>query len=118
MTILVDSGQTLVQGGEAVFQNILTRDGATYNLTGKTVKGTIRLETNPLIALHSSLEAFSVTVPAGVAGAVTFILTSAMGSHLIQPDRIGSTNPHLLQYHVVEDDFRSEFLKFGVIIAF
>jgi len=119
MTIVVDSGSVIVAGGGATFDNVLSKDGATYVLTGKTVVATIRAESDPSSVIDATLEDIAVTLGGTVAaalGGVQFTLTTAQTT-LLAP---GATLPalsllnYLLQYKVVTDSYFPQLLRFAV----
>lgn len=115
MAEIVDSGKVIASGSAATFSNTITKDDATYNLTGKTVVATIRSETDDRSVVDASLEDIAVT-NSGIVGAVSFALTEAMGLKLAGPRRgeADSVENYLVQYHVTTDSYYPQLLRFGV----
>jgi hypothetical protein len=115
MLDVVDSEQIVVAGSAFQFSNTLTIDGSAYNLTGKTVKITLRREDAPSIILDSTLEDHAVTVTTPLTGAVTATITAAESAYL-SPEvyKAGRTVPYVAQYKVVEDNYFAPLLRFHV----
>lgn len=109
---IVDSGSIVVIGGKATFDNVITKDGATYDLTGKTVTATIRRESAPSTVIDATLEGISVTVDDASNGGVTFDLTTTLSALLTAPSAAGDSIAYLVQYFVSTDSYYPQALRF------
>jgi len=111
----------VVSGSPALADNKITKNGATYNLTGKTVTAKIRAKDAPNTAIDASLETIAVTNGGGTyteaQGGVTFQITSAM-LVLLQPPSgkaLDVLKRYFIQYNVTTDDFQpAEVIEFAV----
>lgn len=117
MAEYVDSGKVIRAGSAATFLNTLTKDGATYNLTGKTVVATIRATQRPNAVIDATLEDMAVTLSTAASGIVTFSLTAVM-SALLSPGSgvlADAITYYDVAYKVTTDDYLvSQLLRFGV----
>ncbi len=113
MAVVDEASGVAVKGSSVTFNNTIQKDGSTYDLTGLTVKATIRAAAAPATSLGSALEDVSVTA-AGTVGAVSFSLGTAATELFDVPLDPVRTALHLLQYHVIEDNFYPQMLRFEV----
>lgn len=116
MATVVESGSVIVAGSSVIFQNTLTKDSVTYDLTGKSVVATIRREDNPGTAIHETLEDEAVTLVTPATGVVSLTLSVAQTTLLAPPSYLQATSViyYLLQYRVTTDNFYPSLLRFGV----
>ena len=114
---IVESDKVIVSGQAVTFSNTLTKDGATYNLPGKTVVATIRAYAHPETLIDAQLEDMPVTVPAGTGGAVTLAVGAALTALLSGPAPAAASTPYLLQYKISTDAYYPQALAFGVRAA-
>lgn len=114
--VIVDSGSVIVSGGAAILDDTLTKDGATYDLTGKTVVVTIRAEADHATVINAALEDVAVTVDDPTNGGVTVALTTTMTGYLGPPAVAGPSAVayYLAQFKVVTDNYFPQLLRFGV----
>lgn len=111
MTTIVAATQQepIVPGQLYSFENVLTRDGgAVYDLTGKTVRATIRCSVNPNRVIDPQLEGMTVQLgnpetPAS-AGGVTLAVSPALSALWTEaPPNPTNAVAYTIQYWVVED---------------
>lgn len=112
--IVVETDEVVAAGGAVIFDNTLTKDGATYDLTGFTVVATIRKETAPTAVVDASLEDITVTVDDPTNGGVTFTLDAATTALLTTEGGPTRITDYLMQYHVTTDDAYPAVFRFGV----
>ncbi len=113
--VVVDSGKTFVAGSKFVFNHTLTRDdGGVYDLSGRTVRATIRKESDGDRVLDSTLEDIAVTVSVAATGSVTFLCSAAQSAFMMPPtfDQPPRTRAYVAQYFVVEDDYYPQMVRF------
>jgi len=111
----------VVRGQAVEFHNTLKQNGSTYDLSGKTVQATIRLMSTPTTVVSASLEDVSVALAndetTAAAGGVTLALSAALTALLTytgEPVNPWHEENWLLQYHVTDDDFYPDMLRFKV----
>ena len=115
---ITDATGIVVSGGRHIFRNTITRDDLAYNITGKTVTATVRREDSPgtIIAMDEygdgPLETIPVAITAPLTGLVEWTMTAAMSEALLAPPFPARTTNFTVQYHVVEDDFYPDLLRF------
>lgn len=122
MAEIVDSGAAIRQGSGADFDNVLTKNGATYPLNGKTVIARVRARYDFETVLDLSLEDIAVTPGGGSTttanGGVFWHLSPAMCAFLTPPAAGALPDEevdYVVQYEVPTDDYIvSELLRFGV----
>lgn len=116
MATVVESGSVIVAGSSVIFQNTLTKDSVTYDLTGKSVVATIRREDTPGTVIDASLEDEAVTLVTPATGVVSLTLSVAQTTLLAPPSYLAATSVVycLLQYRVTTDNFYPSLLRFGV----
>lgn len=110
---IVDSGEIVVAGQTATFRLTLTKDGAAYDLTGKTVRCTFRRESAPGTVLAPSLEDVAMNVSDPVNG-VAEVTQELEPGHFTTPAPVERTTPYLVQSYVLQDDFYPQALRFHV----
>ena len=113
---IVEADKVIVRSDAVTFLNTITKDGATYNLTGKTVTVSIRAEDAPETAVDATLEDQAVTLSSATLGIVTFALTGTQTALLTVPSGAPASYVRwfLAQYRVTTDDFTPQALRFGV----
>jgi len=109
---ITDATGIVVSGGRHIFLNTITRDAGTYNLTGKTVTATVRREDSPATVVDDDLEEIAVSLNVPSTGLVEWTLTAVMSAALLAPPFPARTTTFTVQYHVVEDDFYPDLLRF------
>jgi len=115
---ITDATGIVVAGGRHIFRNTITRDDAPYDITGKTVTATVRREDAPstVIAVDEHgdgpLEKIPVSLSDPATGLVEWTLTAEMSEALLAPPFPARTANFTVQYHVVEDDFYPDLLRF------
>ena len=113
---IVEADEVIVRSDAVTFLNTITKDGATYNLTGKTVTVSIRAEDAPETAVDATLEDQAVTLSSATLGIVTFALTGTQTGLLTVPSGAPASYVRwfLAQYRVTPDTFMPQALRFGV----
>lgn len=116
MVEIVDSAEVIVAGQAVVFTLTVTKDGATYNLTGKTLYATIRAKSRPNDVVHTDLEDHAVALVTAASGIVSVTLNATKTAYLAPSTARPATyeEPYLLQLRVAGDDYFPEALEFGV----
>jgi hypothetical protein len=111
----------VVQGQAIDLWATLTKDGAVYSLSGKTITATIRREGDPANDVDEDLEGMAVTLgnadTNAAAGGVTLPLTTALTALLTYPGE--PVNPWhetawLVEFTVTDDDFIPDMMRFRV----
>ena len=110
-------GETLTGGDPYDFNHTLTKDGATYNLTGFTVTASIKQVGE--VANIAGLADIAVTIVSAAAGTVKLPLTQTLSALLVLPPagEDFATILHACDYKVVESgtvDVHSEGFTFTV----
>lgn len=116
MTTLINeaTGGVVTFGAAATIDVTIRKDGEVLDLTGKTVKATVRAANNDQVALHADLEGFGTTLQDAAGGVARVALTSALAAHLDPPPTVTQTRAHYLQVVVVEDGYAPNPIKFNV----
>lgn len=116
MTTLINeaTGGVVTFGAAATIDVTIRKDGEVLDLSGKTVKATIRAANNDQVALHADLEGFGTTLQDAAGGVARVALTSALAAHLDAPPTVTQTRAHYLQVVVVEDGYAPNPVKFNV----
>lgn len=110
--VVTDTDEIVVAGSEFVLVPTFTKDGAVYNLTGKTVRITIRAEASPDAVVNAALEDMSVTLTSPTTG-VGQVTVSTTDSGYLAPRIEGAawrTVAYLVQGKVVEDNYQTTTL--------
>lgn len=96
----VRSAEILAAGDNYVFNFTLTKDGATYNITGFTISADIYA----VGVAAAKLSGLSLAIVTGSAGTVTLTLTKAQSTSLETPAAgdFYSTIEHIVDVKVVE----------------
>lgn len=112
---IVKATQVVIVGATAEFLNTLTLDsGGVYDLTGKTVKVTVRDADDMGRIIHPTLEEIAVSLPDAPAGDVSFILSTGLTDLFSGHPDLVKTRPYRAQYKVATDDYKSQYLEFQV----
>lgn len=118
LAAIVASDAVIVAGDAVTFKTTLTKDAATYNLTGKTVIANVRRESDDDEVIDATLEDLAVTLgntnTAASSGGVTLSLTPAQTALLAPDYGITVAQSYLVQFHVLTDDFTTQALQFKV----
>jgi hypothetical protein len=113
---VLESGAVVVSGQEHLFDYQLLVDGAAYNLTGKTVRVTVkRYAQYNTYNVHSNLNNVLITVVTPATGHTRFTLTDALSALLLGGPRIEGQS-YVIEYKVPEDDWiGKDLIKFDVV---
>jgi hypothetical protein len=114
----VDSLRVMVLNGTYEIRTTLKKDGATYNLTGKTVTATCRRKLTPGHILHADYENIAVTLgnsdTTTANGGVTFNLTPDSTKGWTAPEDAEDYEDYFIQFYVSTDDYYPQLMQVGV----
>lgn len=106
-----DAEGVAVVGAPIDFAVTILQDGEPLDLTGKTVKATVRSYKTPTAPLHASLEGHAVEVEDASAGEVALALTGEETAHLDAPTNPAEDRQNYVQF-VVDGDYAPGLLRF------
>ena len=111
-TSVVDAEGIAVAGRPINIVATLQQGGSAVNLSGKTVRATVRWQGNPTVQLDASLEGTAVTVTTAASGIVTLALDEDQTAALATDPDPTKTRSYLVTFEVVDDDYEPQMLRF------
>ena len=104
-----------VAGTDIGFNDVIKRDAVAVNLTGKTIRATIRQTARPLTVINAALEDIAITSTGTLAsGEAEWTLQDTLSTHLtaLTPTTPTQTTAFDLQYYIVQDDYYPQVHRF------
>ena len=111
----VESSGVAVAGTDIGFNDVIKRDAVAVNLTGKTIRATIRQTARPLTVINAALEDIAITSTGTLAsGEAEWTLQDTLSTHLtaLTPTTPTQTTAFDLQYYIVQDDYYPQVHRF------
>ena len=113
----IESAEIAVAGTAIGFNDVIKRDDVALNLTGKTLRATIRRSARPSTVINAGLEDMVINSTGTLAsGEAEWTLTEVLSNHLeaLTPADPTRTTQFDLQYYVVQDDYYPQIHRFHV----
>lgn len=112
-----ESAGVSVAGTDIGFNDVIKRDAVVLNLTGKTVRATIREVARPTTVVNAALEDMAISSTGTLAsGEMEWTLQDTISTHLLAltPTDPTRTTICYVQYYIVQDDYYPQMHRFHV----